>query len=68
MDFVVVDGEHIICQQGDTARTFYLIALALLIIAALGGLSVRYMDGKLELLQPNSDHVQTMEDSPKGGK
>ena len=47
----------------NTNRTFYLIALALLIIAALGGLSVRYMDGKLELLQPE----HSMEESVSGG-
>lgn len=48
-----------------TNRTFYLIGLSILVVAALGGVSVSYMDGKLDLLQPNADSSRSMEEPPE---
>ena len=54
--------------RGATSRTFYLIGLAILVVAALGGVSVSYVDGKLELLQPQADSVRSMEEPKSGDK
>ena len=49
----LIDMRHDL--RSATTRTYYLIGLAILVVAALGGVSVRYMDGRLDLMQPQAD-------------